>query len=423
MAPASRHKKQVPLWAAVAAGALGSARHHAAAQDALHYSMAGQASAEAMRAQLENQPYTFKTGDFKLLVSPSLGFEYNDNINVSKSDPLDDYILRPFVQFNGSYPIGQRNLLQLDIGVGYDAYFNHHDYSGPRLRSGSQVAFDVFTGDFRFDFHDRFDYLGDAAGTPAVAGNSQYQYFQNTVGLSVDCDLQDLVLTLGYDHLNYISQSSSYDYLNHASEMFLARAGLKVHPQLTVGVEGTAAPTSYDQHVLNDNVNYSAGVYGTYNPGSNFSLQPRFGYTIYDFQQTSVVVPAQDHNSWYADITLQHQPTAAITYGVSVGHELKLGIQSDLIEDTYFRPNATWMVLKSVSIQGGIFYEHGTEHGGTLTTEQNYDWYGGNIGATWHFMKNLQASLNYRLTLRSSNIPSQEYTQNLVGVLVTYSPK
>src|SRR5262249_50392038 len=157
----------------------------------------------------------------------------------------------PFVQFNGSYPNGQRNLLQLDVGVGYDAYFKNHDYSGPRLRSGSQVAFDVLTGDFRFNFHDRFEYVGDAAGTAGVAGNGQYQYFQNIVGLSVDWDLQNLVLTLGYDHLNYISAQGYYDYLNHASEMFVARAGLKVHPELTVGVEATATPTTYDQKILN----------------------------------------------------------------------------------------------------------------------------------------------------------------------------
>lgn len=415
--------RSAPVWAWLAAGALGSARCHVAAQDALHYSMAGQASAEAMRAQLESLPYTFKTGDFRLLVSPSLGLDYNDNINVSKDDPLDDFILRPFVQFNASYPIGKRNLLQLDIGVGYDAYLNHHEYSGPRLRSGSQVAFDLFTGDFRFDFHDRFEYVGDAAGTAAVANNANYQYFQNIVGVSVNWDLQDVVLTAGYDHLNYISQSSSYDYLNHATEMFLARAGLKVHPELTIGAEGTAAPTRYDQNVLNNNVGYSAGIYGAWNPGPNFSLQPRFGYAYYDFQQTSSSITAKNEGTWYADITLQHRPTAAIAYGVSVGHELKLGIQSDLIEDTYLRPTVTWGVLKNVSVQAGVFYEHGTERGGTVTLEENYDWYGGNIGATWSFMKNLQASLNYRLTLRSSNQASREYTQNLVSLLITYTPR
>jgi hypothetical protein len=408
------------LW--LAATTLGSTLP-ARAQETLHYSLAGQVAAEANRAQIANQPYTFKNGDFKLLVTPSLGFEYNDNINVSRYDALDDFIIKPFVQFTASYPIGQRNLLQLDVGVGYDAYIQHSDYSGPRLRTGSQVAFDFYSGDFRFDVHDRFEYIGDAAGNSAVANNANFQYFQNTAGLGIDWDLQDIISTFGYDHLNYISATSENDYLNHSTEMFLARTGLKVHPELTVGVEGTAAPTDYNQNVLNNNVAYSAGVYGIWNPGPNFSLQPRLGYALYDFDQTSATLPAQDQNTWYVDTTLRHQPTAAITYGVSLGHEARLGVQSDLIEDTYFRPNLTWNLMKNVSLLAGVFYEHGTEHGGSFTTEDAYDWYGGSIGATYSVMKNLQASLTYRLTLRSSDTPSDEYTQNLVSLLLTYTPR
>jgi hypothetical protein len=37
-------------------------------------------------------------------------------------------------------------------------------------------------------------------------------------------------------------------------------------------------------------------------------------------------------------------------------------------------------------------------------------------------MKRLQASLNYRLTFRSSNLesPNRDYTQNVLGLLLTY---
>jgi hypothetical protein len=210
--------------------------------------------------------------------------------------------------------------------------------------------------------------------------------------------------------------------------MFLARAGLKVHPELTVGVEGTAAPTSYDQPVLNNGVNYSAGVYGDWHPGHNFSLRPSFGYSVYDFQQTSLFVLAQNVNNWYADVNLQHQPTKAISYGIDFGHGSRLGFQSDVIVATYARPAVTWNLLKNISLQAGAFYEHGTQSGGSFTLgsftlEENYDWYGGNIGAVFSVMKNLQASLSYRLTFRSSNLPSDEYTQNLVTLVVTYTPR
>ena len=38
-------------------------------------------------------------------------------------------------------------------------------------------------------------------------------------------------------------------------------------------------------------------------------------------------------------------------------------------------------------------------------------------------MKKLMVSLNYRLTLRSSNIPDREYAQNIVGIKLSYQPQ
>ena len=70
----------------------------ATAQEALRDSLAGDAAAEARQIQLESLPYTFKSGDFRLLVVPSLGLDWNDNINCSKTDPEQDFILSPLVQ-------------------------------------------------------------------------------------------------------------------------------------------------------------------------------------------------------------------------------------------------------------------------------------------------------------------------------------
>ena len=174
------------------------------AQEAQHSSLAGDAAAEQRHLELENQPYTFKKGDFRLLLTPSLELDYNDNINIAHDNALDDFILRPFLQLDATYPVSQRNLLQIDVGIGYDWYINHNDYSGLRLNSGSQVAFDIFVKDFRFDLHDRLEYSGDSAGQPSIAGNSRYEYFQNTAGLTVDWELKDLIFILGLHYLQQV---------------------------------------------------------------------------------------------------------------------------------------------------------------------------------------------------------------------------
>jgi hypothetical protein len=397
----------------------------ATAQEALRTSLAGDAAAEARHIQSESIPYTFKSGDFRLLVTPSLALDWNDNINLSRDNTESDFILRPLVALNASYPIGTHNLLNLSVDFGYDKYINHNEFSQWRLDSGSELSFDVYVKDFWINFHDRFQYSQDAAQEAAVAGTGSYGTFQNTAGLSGTWDLEDIVLTLGYDHQNVMSLASQFNNMNSASEMVVARAGLRVHPKLTVGVEGTATFMTYDQAVLNDNKQYSAGIYGDWRPGSYFSVQPRFGYTIFESSQTSSSVTGGNLTSWYANLTLAHQATDFLSYSLSAGHEIRPGIQSDAIEDSYIRSSADWKVIKDVTLQPSLFYEHGKEGGGQQASllENNYNWYGGGLSLSYSPMKKVRISMNYRLTLRSSNVASREYSQDMVGLQITYTPQ
>ena len=169
---------------------------------------------------------------------------------------------------------------------------------------------------------------------------------------------------------------------------------LRLHPKLTIGVEGTASFTTYDQAVLNNNQVYSAGIYGDWRPGSYFSVQPRFGYTIFESSQTSSSIQGGNLTSWYADLTLAHQATDFLSYSLNAGHEIRPGMQSDAIEDSYIRPNIDWNVIKDVTLQTSRFYEHGTEGGGQQAslTEKNYDWYGGGLSLSYSPMKKVTIS-------------------------------
>lgn len=392
------------------------------AQEALRSSVAATAAAEARRSQLRSPDYTFKSGDFRMLVKPSLGLDYNDNINLQKEDRWDDFILRPLLQLTASYPITQNNLLFVDIGVGYDKYFDHDEYSQFRLNSGSQISFDIFVKDFRINLHDRFQYTQDSARESSIAGTGFYGYFDNTLGLSAAWELKDISLAAGYDHYNRIATEDDYSYQDQASEMFFTRAGFLVHPQLTLGAEGTVAFTTYDQQVLNDNTAYSAGVYGEWHPGKALSFLPRVGYTYYQFDDSSVFLRTEDVSSWYFDLTLRHDVAEAVSYSFSAGHQLRLGVQSDLIDEWYIRPMVTWRVFKAISLNTYLSYEHGSQGEenirGNLT--ETYDWFGGGVGASWPLLKRLTLGLNYRFTIRSSDLENREYTQNLVGLLLTY---
>src|SRR5476651_1608827 len=92
----------------------------ASAQEALKNSIAGEAAADSRSRQMQSRDYTFKKGDFQMLILPSLGLDWNDNINLSKTNAMEDFIVKPAVGITASYPFSQRNLLNLDFTIGYD---------------------------------------------------------------------------------------------------------------------------------------------------------------------------------------------------------------------------------------------------------------------------------------------------------------
>lgn len=142
---------------------------------------------------------------------------------------------------------------------------------------------------------------------------------------------------------------------------------------------------------------------------------------MFDSSQTSALIKGQNMNSWYADLTVADQATEFVSYALTAGHEVLPGIESDAIEDYYVRPGVTWNIIEGVALQTSPFYEHGSEGGGPEASllESQFDWYGGAVSLSYSPMKRMSISLNYRLTLRTSDAVTDEYPQNMVGLPFT----
>jgi len=386
------------------------------AQEALINFVANQPVPAGSAPIPQEQPYTLKSGNFRLLVTPSLGVEWNSNIYQSETDVVHDYIVRPFVQFDMSYPLTDQNALNLNLGIGYNQYLINPDFSSLELRSLGGLSVDVYIKDVRINLHERPQYSQSPPQPSAVANTAVYSTFVNTIGALATWDLQELTMSLGYDHQNTVAMDSQYHDQNQGSELLVARAGYLVHPQVTVGLEGTGSFTAYTQPIFNDNTSASIGMYADWQPGAFFHVLPRFGYTYYFFRQTSLTEPAVNSGSYYFDLTVRHDLSEAINYSVSLGHNLQLGYSSDLNEVSYFRPNINWQITENLDLTTYFGYDHG------LQGDEIYDWVSAGIGLSHPLTDRLNLALNYRYTWRSSDQPDQGYTQNFVGLVLSYRP-
>src|SRR5256886_762421 len=133
-------------------------------QDAVRPSLAGEAASEARRQDVERIPYNLLVGPIRFRIGASVGVEYNDNINYADDGfEQEDVIIRPQLNFDAIWPVTQLNTLRLDIGLSYAAYIDHSEANtnGLLISPGSQIAFDIFVGDFRINIHDRMSIQQD----------------------------------------------------------------------------------------------------------------------------------------------------------------------------------------------------------------------------------------------------------------------
>jgi Putative beta-barrel porin 2 len=391
------------------------------AQDAVRPSLAGEESAEARRQDINQIPYNLMTGPIKYRLSATLGVEYNDNINLSENNPESDVIIHPQVNIDAIWPVTQINTLRLDIGLGYAFYLDHSDQdtTGVLLSPGSQLAFDLFIGDFRINFHDRFSLQQDPIDELQISNVVNYGRFENTAGVSVLWDLNKAVLTLGYDHYTYISTTSAFDYLNRNSEELVGSVSFTLTNTTSVGIESSFADTYYDQNVLNNSTAYTIGAFAETQITNYLRLRVAAGYQMISFDNTGSVFDSNDVNDYYANVLISHRLNAFITQTLAAGHESQLGVNSNYIALNYIRHTVTWNIIRNTLLSTELFYEDGDDSGGFIN--EHLHRYGGALTVGYQLTPHVTLGLRYQYTQKDSNVPDRDYSQNRVGVDATYS--
>jgi len=398
----------------------------ARSQDVVRPSLAGEAAAEARRQDIEHIPYNLLMGPIRFRVSATLGVEYNDNINLAELNTQEDVIIRPQVNVNAIWPVTQLNTLRLDLGLGYAFYIDHSnaDTSGVLISPGSQLAFDIFIGDFRINFHERPSLQQDPIAELALSNVVDYGRFENTVGVSVLWDLNKAVVTLGYDHYTYISTTSMFNYLNRNAEELSGNVDVAVSSTTNVGLESYAVFNYYDQNVLNDSIDYAIGAFAETQLTNYLKVRVAGGYQWISFNNGGVVSTGPFHDSgklsdYYANILISHRINPAIVQSLSAGHESQLGVNSNYITLNYIRHTVSWNIIRNTLLSTEFFYEDADESGGFI--REHLHRFGGAIAVGYQLTPHITLGLRYQYTQKDSNVPLRDYTQNRVSLDGTYS--
>jgi hypothetical protein len=373
--------------------------------------------------------YNLRLGPTAWNFGAGLGVDYNSNVNYTESNPEGDFIFRPQINTRMLWPVSELNSINLALGAGYSAYLNNPNLDRLFITPGSELSFDLYSGDFWINLHDRFSITENSYQDASVAGSGGYSQIQNALGVAPTWDLNKAVVRGGYDHVTYTSLNSGNSQNTGGqpsgySEIFSASAGYALKPGMLLGLELGDSIINYTKTTVN--TPYSSanqwnvgGFYDT--PVSDYiHFTAHAGYTVYSPEsgQTTTTTAGSEFNGMYAQLDIKHRVNEYVDYTLSAGRSIDIAFWGGTVDQYLVNWQANWRILRQVTLGTSFNYIHGTQ---LYTGGETYDQYGPGISLNRPIMAKLSSSLGYQIYWRDSNQRGRNYTVSIVSLNLNYA--
>ncbi len=386
--------------------------------------------------------YNIKAGPVLLNVNGSVEGEYVDNIALTHTGTKSDFIITPQIGLEAKWPVTVTNTLRFSTSLGYSKYLIHPQYDTSHLlvAPDSLLSFDVYVGDFKINLHDQFSYQQDPSSVGSLSNVVNFSRFQNIAGVGVLWDLNKLLLTLNYDHINFISTElqgvngnnfANASRLNYMADQVSASASYSVTSTAAVGLEAAASTRYYDHYDVVDN-GLSVGPFVRIKVTPNIKLSASGGFQTVSTSSgnltpaitgapnsVSPVMGAGTTNGYYANLTLDHRLNQYYTDRFSAGHEIDVDVFSQQSDLTYVTYTSSWKVNSSLNLALTLNYQDVHANGGGIATGSYEDFMAG-LQASFPVTKSVSGAVLYQFNDKFGAASAQSYLQNRVGFILNY---
>lgn len=399
-------------------GLLEVGRSAAVGQEALRASLAGSDAATARtRAITSVGHHNLELGPVMFRFAAGLGTEYNSNVHNRNTNPEDDIIFRPSIGTGMFWPVSDKNMLFINADFGYSAYVNNPELSRLYINPGTEVSFDVYLKDLVINLHVRPTLTQSANQDPTVSGTGDFAQFQNTVGASVLWDMNDLILHFGYDHNNYWGLTSASRDRDGSTDLFYLSAGLRVKPELTVGLDLGAGWIEYTSDRFPDAFQASFGGFTRYTLSDLMNVRLNVGYVVYSPDNTGDFTGLEDTGALYVQLALTHRVNEHLSYVLSGRQGFDISFYGGTFETYGAELGLNWHVLKKITLSTPFRFQHSTP---IAAVEPAFIYYGGGIRAGREITEKLDAGVRFSAYVKDSESDVFSYTVFLVGLDLRY---
>ena len=394
-------------------------------QESLRMSLASAEAAEARRKTASTlDGSNLRLGPTAWSFTAGFGMDADDNIGLDSVNPKSDVIFRPEIGTRMIFPLSEVNSLNLSLGAGYSAYLHYSEFDRFYITPGSEVAFDLYAGDFWFNFHDRFSILEDTYQDPTVVGSANYSRLENAAGLGATWDLNEMKLRAGFDHVNYIALQGTTPTAGQPdgqSEVFSSSAGYRLRPGMLGGVEGGGTLIHYDQtsgsQLFSDASEVSVGGFLDATLSEYLHARGSAGYLVFSPEQSAQLTNTDNLSGLYAQVDITHRLNQYVSYSLSGGRSLNFTFYSGTVELYFVRWQANWNVLRQWTLGTSFQYENGTQFAVDM---EKFDRYGPGLSLGRPITAKLSGNLAYLYYWRGSDLPNRSYTVNALTLQLVY---
>jgi hypothetical protein len=400
-------------------GAFMAPSNPAEAQEIGSVSQSGPAVAEALQQSGANQPFNLRVGGINLRADAGTEVDFNDNIGITKSNRLSDFIVTSTANVHGQWKVSDLNTLKFDVGIGYEAYLLNSQYSSLILAPDSQTSFNFFVGDVAINLHDNFDYQQDPTVVAQLSNQTRLSRFENDAGVTAKWDLNDIMLEADYDHANLWVTDSIYDYLTNQSDTISPRVTVKLDETISTGVSASFSDTRYEQSFENDNLSESLGPFVNATFSKNLSVFGQAGGFLTQYDRGGGNGDSSGVASYYASLGINHQINAYLNQSLTAGKEYIPGLTSNYTARLYANYTNSWQATKTISTTSGVFWENLSDSGGPV--RETSDRFGLNLRVTDTLSEHISVSLGYQFLLKDAEPSYLSYYQNVGTMGMQYN--
>lgn len=388
--------------------------------------------------RVEREDYNFKYGPLMIDLIGTFGIEYDDNINTSENNEVDDWILQPGVSFGLKWQINEYQELDLNIGLEYWYYLDESDLNDfdqqLNITPDTELSFRVLVGDMVFRVYDKINYTSDSSdavvlddmGNPVSSDATTFSRYTNVVGVQSEWYITEYAFKGQVSRKDVWSTEDEFEYIDRYEHKFALNVERDIAANFMAGVGASYTDFEYDEDVNDSGDVFTIGPYFDWGITEVISLYVGVAWNSADFDGDGLV---SDEGEGFGDedkyeefsgtARLSHTVNEVYNHQLEVYRIPQMSDASNYEELDGIRYSFAYNINSRVRLDGDVAYEESDSSGG-LIDDDDYDRWVAGLATEVVLGPRLTGRFAYRYVDKDSDAPLRSYERNRFRILFEY---